>query len=289
MYSEITGTTKLIALLGSPVSHSISPLVHNEAFQIKKLNNVYLCFDVNKEQLKTAVEGLKNLGAIGFNLTMPHKVAILDYLDDISPEADLIGAVNTVLIQNGKLIGYNTDGYGFFASVKEKKSLDTIKKMTVLGAGGAAFSICTEAALLGIKEIQIYSRTGLSLDSIKNLGEKLEKQTRCLISVSSIENTDSLNHSISCSDLLVNTTPVGMEPKKNLSPINDFTCFHPNLFVSDIIYNPLETVFLKKASEVGCETMNGSLMLLYQGEKSFELWTGEKMPIFEIKEKFFIQ
>ena len=144
--STITGHTGLTALLGSPVAHSISPLMHNEAFRLLELDYVYLCFDVNEETLPAAVAGLRTCGIRGFNLTMPNKNKIVELLDELSPEAQLIGAVNTVLNDNGKLIGYNTDGYGFMQSVRDAGHDVTSKNITVMGVGGASMAICAQSA-----------------------------------------------------------------------------------------------------------------------------------------------
>ena len=144
--NNITGHTGLTALLGSPVAHSISPLMHNESFRLLGLDYVYLCFDVNEETLPAAVAGLKTCGIRGFNLTMPNKNKIVELLDELSPEAQLIGAVNTVLNDNGKLIGYNTDGYGFMQSVRDAGHDITGKNITVMGVGGASMAICAQSA-----------------------------------------------------------------------------------------------------------------------------------------------
>lgn len=153
--NNITGHTGLTALLGSPVAHSISPLMHNESFRLLGLDYVYLCFDVNEETLPAAVAGLKTCGIRGFNLTMPNKNKIVELLDELSPEAQLIGAVNTVLNDNGKLIGYNTDGYGFMQSVRDAGHDITGKNITVMGVGGASMAICAQSALDGAASVHI--------------------------------------------------------------------------------------------------------------------------------------
>lgn len=286
--NNITGKTKLTALLGSPVAHSISPLMHNEAFKLLDLDYVYLCFVVNESGLKKAVEGLRTINIKGFNLTMPNKTAVVGLLDALTPEAEMIGAVNTVLNLDGKLIGHNTDGYGYMESVKDAGFNIIGGSMAVLGAGGASSAICVQAAKDGVKEIKIFSRKSASFDAARLLCEKINKNTECNASVFDINDKKLLEETIYSSDLLVNTSPVGMAPKINESLIKDYDILRPDLIVSDIIYNPKQTELLKRASEQGCRTFNGAYMLLYQGAKAFEIWTGEKMPVDEIKNKFFM-
>lgn len=288
MNNCITGKTKLTALLGSPVSHSISPLMHNEAFRLLNLDFVYMCFDVNEKGLKSAVEGLRTMNCKGFNLTMPHKVAIVELLDDLTSEAKMIGAVNTVLNDNGKLIGHNTDGYGYMESVKDAGHTIIGGTMTVLGAGGASSAICVQAAKDGVKEINIFSRKSQSFKNAQNLCEEINKNTGCTSHVFDIDDEILLEDKISTSTILVNTAPVGMSPNEDACLIKNPDILSPNLIVSDIIYNPKETRLLKIAKTRGCKTFNGAYMLLYQGAKAFEIWTGSKMPVSEIKEKFFL-
>lgn len=288
MKNSITGKTKLTALLGSPVSHSISPLMHNEAFRLLNLDFVYLCFDVNESGLKTAVEGLRTMNCSGFNLTMPDKVAVVELLDELTPEAKMIGAVNTVLNHNGRLIGHNTDGYGFMESVKDAGHSIIGGTMTVLGAGGASSAICVQAAKDGVKEINIFSRKSQSFKTAEALALEINKNTNCTSNVFDIDDEKTLEAKLSTSTILVNTSPVGMSPNEDACLIKNPDILNPSLIVSDIIYNPKETKLLKMANEKGCKTFNGAYMLLFQGAKAFEIWTGSEMPIPQIKEKFFI-
>ncbi len=283
----ITGHTGLTGLLGSPVSHSISPLMHNEAFRLLGLDYVYLCFDVGTDTLKTAVEGLKTIGIKGFNCTMPDKNLMCELCDELSPAARMIGAVNTVLNDNGKLIGYNTDGVGYMRSVTDAGFSIIGKKMTLLGAGGAAVSICTQAAIDGVSSIDIYNRPGENFNRAVALADTLNKETACQVSVHEIADATSLNDSISGSAILVNGTSLGMAPNTDTCPINDASVFHSGLIVSDIIYNPRETKLLSLAKAHGCPTFNGLYMLLYQGAEAFRIWTGKDMPVAPIKEKYF--
>lgn len=284
----ITGHTRLTALLGSPVAHSISPLMHNEAFQLLDLDYTYLCFEVNEETLPAAVDGLKACGIRGFNLTMPNKNKIVELLDELSPAARLIGAVNTVVNDDGHLTGYNTDGVGYMQAVKDAGYDITGKTITIMGAGGAATAICTQAALDGVEKIHIFAReTSRFWDRTQKLAENINSTLPCKAVLHENKDTAALAQAISESALLLNATSVGMAPNTEGTIIEDTSLYHPDLIVSDVIYNPRETRFLKEAREAGCRTFNGMYMLLYQGAEAFRLWTGKEMPVKEIKANFF--
>ena len=284
----ITGHTRLTALLGSPVAHSISPLMHNEAFQLLDLDYTYLCFEVNEETLPAAVDGLKACGIRGFNLTMPNKNKIVELLDELSPAARLIGAVNTVVNDDGHLTGYNTDGVGYMQAVKDAGYDITGKTITIMGAGGAATAICAQAALDGVEKIHIFAReTSRFWDRTQKLAENINSTLPCKAVLHENRDTAALAQAISESALLLNATSVGMAPNTEGTIIEDTSLYHPDLIVSDVIYNPRETRFLKEAREAGCRTFNGMYMLLYQGAEAFRLWTGKEMPVKEIKENFF--
>ena len=284
----ITGHTRLTALLGSPVAHSISPLMHNEAFQLLDLDYTYLCFEVNEETLPAAVDGLKACGIRGFNLTMPNKNKIVELLDELSPAARLIGAVNTVVNDDGHLTGYNTDGVGYMQAVKDAGYDITGKTITIMGAGGAATAICAQAALDGVEKIHIFAReTSRFWDRTQKLAENINSTLPCKAVLHENKDTAALAQAISESALLLNATSVGMAPNTEGTIIEDTSLYHPDLIVSDVIYNPRETRFLKEAREAGCRTFNGRYMLLYQGAEAFRLWTGKEMPVKEIKANFF--
>lgn len=280
----ITGTTVLTGLLGSPVSHSISPLMHNFSFQALGLDFVYLCFEVNESTLEEAVRGLRTLNVKGFNLTMPNKNKILEYLDDLSPAARLIGAVNTVENREGRLIGHNTDGIGFMRSVKECGINIKGKTMTLMGIGGAATAICAQAALDGIDTIHIFARmTSRHLPRIQKLAAELTTETSCTILIHDNQNLNELKSCIKESRLFVNATSVGMAPDTDACILPDSSYLYPELAVADIIYNPWETRLLSMAKEAGCTVFNGYSMLLYQGAEAFRIWTGQEMPVEQVK------
>lgn len=287
MTYEITGRTRLTGLLGSPVAHSISPQMHNEAFRQLGLDYIYLAFDVTPEHLEDAVKGLVAAGICGFNLTMPLKVHILPLLDELTPPARLANAVNTVIIKDGRLTGHNTDGIGYMQSVADAGFDITGKKMTLLGAGGAATAICVQAALDGVSSIDMFKRKNASWDTAEQFCRKITRETNCTVQLYDLNDTPRLAASISDSTILTNATNVGMAPHAEVSPIPDAAMLHSSLIVSDIIYNPKETLLLLQARSMGCPCFNGLYMLLYQGAAAFTSWTGREMPIDMIKNKYF--
>lgn len=287
MIERITGHTVLTGLLGRPVSHSISPMMHNEAFRQLGLDYAYLAFDVGTEELKSAVDAMKTFGARGFNLTMPVKNLVVEYLDHLSPGAKLIGAVNTVVNDNGILTGYTTDGTGYMRSAQDAGFDLTGKTMTLLGGGGAATAICVQAALDGMKEIHVFNIKDAFFDRLQALTDNINRETGCKVSLHDLADTSQLKKAVENSHILTNATSVGMSPNTDGCIITDPGIFRPDLIVSDVIYNPKETKLLRLAREHGCPTFNGMYMLLYQGAEAFRLWTGRDMPVDSIKNMFF--
>lgn len=285
--NEITGHTKLTGLLGSPVAHSKSPLMHNEAFKELGLDYVYLCFDVPENNLKTAFEGLKKLNVAGFNCTMPDKTLICELVDELSPAASMIGAVNTVVNDNGKYIGHNTDGIGYMQSVKDAGYNIIGENMTLLGAGGAASSILVQAALDGVKSINVFSLKDRFWGKAEKMVDAVNKNTDCKVTLFELGDDSVLADSIANSRILTNATSVGMAPNTDNCIIPDKSMLSKDLIVSDIIYNPMETKLIKMAKEQGCNTFNGLYMLLYQGAEAFKIWTGKDMPVEHIKKLYF--
>ena len=285
MNIPITGCTRFTGLLGTPVTHSISPRMHNESLQYLGLDYVYLCFDVNEQTLPDAVRGLKALGVRGFNLTMPCKNRMAELCSSLSPAARLIGAVNTVVHEgNGELTGHNTDGIGFIRALREAGQEIKGKTMTLLGAGGAASSICTQAAIDGAQAVHVFARSSSRFwGRMQHLADELSRLYPCRVTLEEQADTLQLKSSLENSHLLVNGTSVGMAPETGASLITDPELFHPDLAVFDAIYNPRQTRLLKLAQKAGCQTGNGLYMLLYQGAEAFTLWTGQDMPIEHIK------
>lgn len=284
---EITGHTVLTGLLGSPVSHSISPMMHNESFKQLDLDYVYLAFDVGVEGMESAVNGLRTIGVRGFNVTMPGKNVMATLCDNLSPAAEIIGAVNTVVNDNGVLTGHNTDGVGYMMAVRDAGHNIIGKKMTLLGAGGAATAVLTQAALDGLSEISVFSIRDQFFGRAEKIIAQLNERTSCKVKLYDFGDESVLRREISESAILTNGTSVGMAPNTDRSIITDTSMFHKDLIVSDVIYNPRETKLLKLAKETGCQTFNGLYMLLYQGAEAFKIWTGQDMPVDIIKAKYF--
>ena len=275
MTIPITGHTKLIGLLGDPVAHSISPMMHNESFRLLGLDYVYLCFRVNEDTLSHVVTGLRDAGIRGFNL---------------STAARLIGAVNTVVCDDGVLTGHNTDGVGFWRAAALEGFSVPGKRITLMGMGGASTAIAVQAALDQAAALDIFVRpTSRFFPRARRVADELNHATGCRVRVLEHEDQKSLADSIGQADLLVNGTSVGMAPNTDATILTDCSLLRPDLMVADVIYNPRETLFLKNARQAGCRTFNGMYMLLYQGAEAFRLWTGQDMPVELIREKYFSQ
>ena len=277
----------MLCLLGSPVAHSVSPEMHNEACDQLGLDYTYLAFDVPEEKMPQAVEGLRTMGARGWNITMPGKISCAS-LQTRSPRLlRFPGACNTIVNDNGVLTAYTTDGVGFMKAVAEN-GVDIIgKKMTLLGAGGAATAILVQAALDGVAEINVFNVRDAFFPRAEEIVAKLNERTGCKVTLHDYSDPEVLRASIKESAILVNGTSVGMAPNTDRTIITDTSMFHKDLFVFDVIYNPQETRLLREAKEAGCRTGNGMYMLLYQGAASFKLWTGADMPVEVIKAKYF--
>ncbi|AIS52346.1 shikimate dehydrogenase AroE [Thermoanaerobacter kivui] len=263
---EINSKTKIYGLIGHPVEHSLSPLIHNFAFRSLDLNCIYTVFDVLTDNLEDAVKGVKVLNIKGFNVTVPHKERIMKYLDVISEEALKIGAVNTVVNEEGILKGYNTDAKGFIDSLIEAKETISGRKAVILGAGGASKAVCVSLALNGINSMVIANR---NVDKAKDLAEYIKKEFKIDCNYCSINEVEEMSEI----DMLVNATSVGMYPNVEDSPVSEKVVSKAK-FVYDLIYNPFETAFLKYAKRNGIKYSNGFSMLINQANHSFKLWTG---------------
>ena len=274
---KIDGHTRLAAVVAKPIKHSISPFIHNTAFEKTAVNGVYLAWEIEAEDLEATVANIRRYDMFGINLSMPYKQEVIQYLDELDPSARLIGAVNTVVNKNGTLIGYNTDGKGFFKSLPSFAIQG--KKMTILGAGGAATAIIAQAALDQAEEIFVFTRHA-SYDKTVSKMVAISRQTKSRIQVLSLEDSALLQEKINQSDLLVNGTSVGMDGIN--IPLPEQIELSRQILVADVIYKPFETPFLKWARSQKVEAVNGLGMLLYQAAEAFELWTGQSMPCQEI-------
>lgn len=271
---RIDGSTEVVGLFGYPVKHTLSPPMHNAAYQAMGLNLVYLAFEVEPERLEAAIKGALALHWRGFNLTIPFKEKILPYLQEISPEARAIGAVNTVKIQGNRLKGYNTDGWGFFHSLKEKGVEVSGKKIVILGAGGGARAISLELAQRGVAQMVVANRT---LSRARELVKDVALQVKdCSLKAIPLEEP-TLSNYIREADILLNATSVGLHPEDSLLINSD--ALSPSLLVCDLIYSPPETRLLRIAREKGCRTLNGQGMLVYQGAQAIKIWTGKDPPL----------
>lgn len=289
-YDCVDGKTSLIGLFASPVKHTLSPKMHNMSFRRLGLNYIYVPFDIPKDNLEYAIQSARTLNMRGFNVSMPNKVKIIPFLDEISTEAKFIGAVNTVVNDQGRLIGHNTDGIGYMKSLSDKGIIIKDRKMTLLGGGGAATSIAIQAALDGVAEISIFNRNDeffLQALKIAEVINKDMKSVSCNVSVNKLENESLLKNEIADSDILTNATCLGMHPLEGQSLITSNSWLHENLIVSDIVYNPRQTRLLQQATKTGCFALNGLGMMLWQGAKAFEIWTDHQMPIDYVKEQMF--
>lgn len=287
MKKDITGHTRLLCLLGDPVSHSISPAMHNLSFETLNLDYVYLAFKTTIDEFENTVATLKQVGARGFNCTMPCKRIAAEKCDELSPAAKFMNSVNTVVIEDGKLIGHNTDGVGYMRSVVDAGHDIIGKQMTLLGSGGASSAILAQAALDGLTNINLFARKGASWNVIEKQVNQINAETNCKVTLNELADETALKRSIADSAILVNGSSVGMAPNTDGCLIPDTSFFHPELIVSDVIYNPRKTKLLTLAESAGLSTFNGMYMLLYQGAEAFKIWTGQEMPVDLVKRELF--
>ncbi len=285
---EIDGHTTLLALLGSPVGHSGSPAMYNMSFEKLGINNAYVAFDVKEADVPQAVEAMRLFHMRGGNVTMPDKTAAAQCMDKLSKAAEIIGACNTIVNDDGVLTGYMTDGEGFTNNLRDHGFDISGKKMTICGGGGAATAIQVQAALEGATAISIFNVKDKFFERTEALAEKLRANVPdCEIAVYDLADEAKMAAEIADSDLFVNATIVGMKPMEDQSVVKDPSVFRPDLVVADTVYNPEETKLLREAREAGCKTINGKGMLLWQGVSAFKLFTGQDMPVEDVKKAYF--
>lgn len=285
MANRIQGTTSLLGLIGYPIKHSKSPHMHNTSFDVLGLDHVYLALEVEDGHIKEALEGLKLFNAVGGNITMPHKTKVVEYLDDISPDAKLIGSVNTIKIdENKKITGYNTDGRGFVKSLEENQVDFKGKKIVVAGAGGAAKAVVTQLAFDGAGEIVLFNRT---LSSAEAITDNVNKNISTCKARSLEMDESKLVEEIQDAAILINCTSLGMKATIDQAIVSSADQLPKDLFVADIVYDPDQTKLLKLAEEAGCKYMNGLMMMIWQGAIAFNIWTGKEMPTDLIKKEIF--
>lgn len=271
----IKGSTNIVALIGHPVEHSFSPPMHNRAFEKLNMDYAYVAFDVEPANLKSAIEGAKALNIKGFNVTIPHKISVMEFLDEIDEVARLIGAVNTIDFKNMK--GYNTDGIGAVEAIEEVTSIKG-KNVVIAGAGGASRAISFYIAKYGADAMTILNRNPLKAQNLAS-----DVSNSGLIGEVKSDSISEINAYLADADILIDTTPVGMHPNVDDEPIATSQNMHEDLVVFDAVYNPNETVLLKEAIKAGAKPVYGIKMLLYQGAESFKIWTGRDAPVDEME------
>ena len=290
MERRINGHTRLYALIGSPVGHSGSPAMYNYSFEKLGIDAAYLAFDTPLEKTEETVRALRTLDVGGFNITMPNKTAVAQLVDRLSPAAKMVGACNTVVVEeDGTMTGHITDGTGFIRNLKEHGVEVKGKKIVLLGTGGAATAIAVQAALDGVKELAIFNRTDEFYANGEKTVEKIRKAVPSIgkVYIEDLDDTELLRETVAVSDILINGTRAGMNPLQDVIPV-PAEFLHKDLAVADVVYNPRETLLVQKAKEAGCRAAIGGIgMLLWQGAAAFELFTGKEMPAQEVMEKFF--
>jgi shikimate dehydrogenase len=272
---SLTGKTSLVGLIGWPVAHSLSPPMHNAAFAALGLDWAYVPLPVRPDDVEQALKGLAALNFVGANVTVPHKQAVMRYMDELSEAARITGAVNTIHLQNGKFYGYNTDAIGFLNSLKEANCDPKGMRVAVLGAGGAARAVVFALARGGADAVVVLNRTAergaFLVDDLAAAfpGSSLRFEALTPESVAVLDNTV---------DLVINSTSVGMHPHIEASPWPADVAMPARIIFCDLVYNPLETVFLARARAAGATTIDGLGMLVHQGAYAFEKWTGQPAP-----------
>ena len=271
--------TRICGIIGDPIEHTVSPAMHNAAFKNKGVDYLYLPFGVKREELGKAIEGMRALNIRGLNITIPHKVAVMQFLDNLDPLADRIGAVNTIVNDGGVLTGYNTDATGFLQALLEKGIEPKGKKVVILGAGGAARAISFILAERG-SSLVILNRTW---DKAKVCADRISEIFQSEAAALKLDR-ENLAAALSQADILINTTSVGMSPDINETPVVS-NLLKPNLVVFDIVYNPIKTRLLREAEAAGAEMIAGLDMLVWQGALAFERWTGFTAPVKVMKKE----
>jgi shikimate dehydrogenase len=270
---NISGKTRVCGVIGDPIEHTLSPIMHNAAFSALGLDYVFLAFKVKTAEVETAVDGMRALNIRGLNVTMPHKTSIIKHLDRVDLSAQIVNSVNTILNKEKLLFGFNTDGVGALKALKENGVQIKGRKILLLGAGGAARAIAYTLAKEA-DELAVLNRT---VKQAQELAKLLQRSLNKKVVAGSLTPKD-IQSSIRDSDIIVNATSVGMEPRSDESPI-PAKLLRSNMAVMDIVYNPLETKLAKEAKEAGAKVVSGVEMLIYQGAESFNLWTGKAAPV----------
>lgn len=283
--NRITGATKLIGLIGSSVVHSSSPAIHNAAFEKMGYDYAYVAFDIKPDQLESAVRGMEALGFLGYNVTAPHKTFVLPYLHEVSQVAEIMGAVNTVVIQNGRSLGDNADGAAFMRNLVMQGINIRNKTITVIGAGGAASAIIVQAALDGVGAIKVFNRKDSYFQGGQELIERLREYSNCQVTLTDLADKDALRAALEESALLVNATNVGTPEEPGC--LIDASLLTDDIIVADMVYLPRETELLKRARAHGNRVVDGVGVFMQQAAIGERLWIGREMPINYVTQRFF--
>ena len=281
---DVTAKYELIGLMAYPIRHSLSPEMQNKALEKAGLPFTYMAFEVDNDSFPGAIEGLKALKMRGTGISMPNKQLACEYVDELTPAAKLVGAINTIVNDDGYLRGYNTDGTGHIRAIKESGFDITGKTMILLGAGGASTAIGAQGAIEGLKEIKLFNRKDEFFDKALAFAQRVNENTDCVVTVTDLADQQAFAEALVSADILTNGTKVGMKPLENESLINDISLLHPGLLVTECVYNPHMTKLLQQAKQAGCKTIDGYGMLLWQGAEQFKLWTGKDFPLEYVKQ-----
>ncbi|WP_078205912.1 quinate/shikimate dehydrogenase [Escherichia coli] len=278
---DVTAKYELIGLMAYPIRHSLSPEMQNKALEKAGLPFTYMAFEVDNDSFPGAIEGLKALKMRGTGISMPNKQLACEYVDELTPAAKLVGAINTIVNDDGYLRGYNTDGTGHIRAIKESGFDIKGKTMVLLGAGGASTAIGAQGAL---KEIKLFNRRDEFFDKALAFAQRVNENTDCVVTVTDLADQQAFAEALASADILTNGTKVGMKPLENESLVNDISLLHPGLLVTECVYNPHMTKLLQQAQQAGCKTIDGYGMLLWQGAEQFTLWTGKDFPLEYVKQ-----
>ena len=276
---DVTAKYELIGLMAYPIRHSLSPEMQNKALEKAGLPFTYMAFEVDNDSFPGAIEGLKALKMRGTGVSMPNKQLACEYVDELTPAAKLVGAINTIVNDDGYLRGYNTDG-----TIKESGFDIKGKTMVLLGAGGASTAIGAQGAIEGLKEIKLFNRRDEFFDKALAFAQRVNENTDCVVTVTDLADQQAFAEALASADILTNGTKVGMKPLENESLVNDISLLHPGLLVTECVYNPHMTKLLQQAQQAGCKTIDGYGMLLWQGAEQFTLWTGKDFPLEYVKQ-----
>lgn len=281
---DVTAKYELIGLMAYPIRHSLSPEMQNKALEKAGLPFTYMAFEVDNDSFPGAIEGLKALKMRGTGVSMPNKQLACEYVDELTPAAKLVGAINTIVNDDGYLRGYNTDGTGHIRAIKESGFDIKGKTMVLLGAGGASTAIGAQGAIEGLKEIKLFNRRDEFFDKALAFAQRVNENTDCVVTVTDLADQQAFAEALASADILTNGTKVGMKPLENESLVNDISLLHPGLLVTECVYNPHMTKLLQQAQQAGCKTTDGYGMLLWQGAEQFTLWTGKDFPLEYVKQ-----